>query len=177
MNRVRATLIALAGSVTAGVGIVVGLLIPGESLHVSCPVDGVSDCTVMARPHPSQCASLTRLGGDFLGPFEDGDQHALGRVLIALRANDAIITWHAWPYVQTESGPDFSQCEVEVKLTRQQAHEWSEALTTLFPEDNLAEAPALLNSQPLTISQPRTALAGSDPEAPLEHFDLEENPP
>ena len=176
MNRVRATLIALAGSVTAGVGIVVGMLLPGESLHVSCPTDG-SVCTVMARPHPSQCASLTRFGGDYLGPFEDGDEHALGRVLVALRAHDAIITWHAWPYINVNGAPDFSQCEVEVKLTREQAHEWSEALTTILPEDNLAEAPALLNTQPPEISLPRTALAGDDNDKPLEHFDLQENAP
>ena len=177
MNRVRNTLITLAGSVTAGVGVVIGLLQPNESLHISCPQDESSMCTAMTRPHVSQCESLTRFGGDYLGPFEDGDEHALGRVLVALREHDAIVTWHVWSYIQTPDGPDFSQCEVEVKLTREQARDWSEALTTIFPEDNLAEAPALLNTQPPSISQPRTTLAGDDNDKPFDHFDLTKTTP
>ena len=175
MNRVKLVLAALAGSTAAGVAIVVGLLQPDVPMHISCPTDqdqGI--CTAVARPDPSQCPSVTRNGGDFLGPFEAGDEHALGRALQALKEHGLIQTWHAWGYVNTPSGPDFSRCEVEVKLTREQAREWREALTEA--EGDAEDAPALLDTVP-SSGAPRTVLAGEEPATEREAFDLQERTP
>lgn len=176
MNRVRAIVVSLAGTVAAGAAIVSGLLADGTPLHVLCPADGQGDvCTVLARPKVEQCASLARNGGDFLGPFEDGNEHALGRLLQTLREQGAIITWRTWAYVDSPSGPDFSRCEVELKLTREQAREWREVLAGDADSDDLADAPAELRS--VDADAPRSVLAGEDPDVQREGFDLQERAP
>lgn len=176
MNRVRNIVVSLAGSVAVGAAIVSSLLVPGRPMHVACPVDQEQDvCTVLARPAVSQCASLARNGGDFLGPFESGQQHALGRLLQTLHEQGAIVTWRTWAYVDTPQGPDFSRCEVEIKMTREQAREWRGVLAGEVDNPAIEDAPAELRSVPAVV--PRSVLDGERPDGQRDGFDLQERAP
>lgn len=122
-NRILLALVALAGTVSAGVGIVRSSLEDSKPIFVRCDgVDGgpSNDCILLATPRPAECPALLRRGGDNLGPivpdaeldaalaaataagrvgdvagYSDTDSSdRLGRVLVKLAEAGAIRSWH-----------------------------------------------------------------------------------
>ena len=171
MNKrdLAAILVALAGSVAGGAGIVTALLVPDDPLIVEC---SESECVMVARPDPSQCPTLLQGGGDRPEPT-DAATDELARVLIALRDNNTILMWHT--NVAGAGG-----CEVIIWMTLEQAAAWRSVLTGTEEVDGGPAVDAEIDLEDVVVvlqpSTPRGVVAqragGSLPEERTKAFDL-----
>lgn len=146
----------------------------GHTVHIECVPDG-GDCVAYGSPDPDQCAALLRRAGDNIGPIlndgteptndtggyraDDGDE-LVGRILVSLHQEGAILGWHTERLAEAPLGDG---CLVSIFLTRDQANQWVSA--TSNTEGELVALPAdvdaIFAGEP-TATRPSVVLAGQD---------------